>query len=179
MTDDIIIQNRDREEPRVSSHPIVVVLDRLRSAFNVGNIFRLADTCAAERIITCGYTATPPHPKLTKTALGAEEFISSSHYETSLEAVRDLKAEGYQIVGIETVKDVPPIWEIEFDFPVAFVFGNEALGVEEETLRECDVLARLPSYGRKNSLNVANCASVVLYQALHQLTRMDRAGQET
>jgi tRNA G18 (ribose-2'-O)-methylase SpoU len=167
--DEIIIHNQDKTEPTDIQHPIVIVLDKLRSAFNVGNIFRLADSCAAERVVTCGYTATPPHPKLTKTALGAEEFIDSTHYNTSLEAVRALKSEGYQVVGIETVEGAPRIWDVTFDFPVAFVFGNEALGVEKDTLEECDLIARLPAFGQKNSLNVANCASVVIYQAIQQL----------
>ena len=167
----IIIHNQDRDEPRGITHPIVIVLDRLRSAFNVGNIFRIADVCAAEKVITCGYTATPPHPKLEKTALGAEEFVESEHYETSLEAVQVLKNDGYQVIGIETVEGAPDIWDVEFDFPVAFVFGNEALGVERKTLEACDVIAKLPAFGRKNSLNVANCASAVVYRAIEQLTK--------
>jgi len=169
--ENIVIQNQDREEPRGITHPIVIVLDRLRSAFNVGNIFRIADVCAVEKVITCGYTASPPHPKLEKTALGAEEFVESEHYETSLEAVQALKKQGYQIVGIETVEGAPNIWDVEFRFPVVFVFGNEALGVERETLEVCDVIAKLPAFGRKNSLNVANCASTVLYEAIEQLTK--------
>ena len=179
MADSFVIQNSDRESPQDVHHPIVVVLDRLRSAFNVGNIFRLADACGAERIITCGYTATPPHPKLSKTALGAEEYVSSEHYESSLEALHQLKDDGYQAVGIETVQGADPVWEIQFKFPVAFVFGNEALGVERKTLEACDRIARLPAYGHKNSLNVANCASVVLYQAIRQLTEQNLAAEET
>jgi len=168
--DEIKIENQDRENPPDITHPIVIVLDRLRSAFNVGNIFRVADTCAVEQIITCGYTATPPHPKLTKTALGAEEFVDSLHCDSSLEALRNLKKRGYQTVGIETVEDAPSVWEITFNFPVALVFGNEALGIEEDTLEQCDLIARLPAFGHKNSLNVANCAAVVVYQAIQQLT---------
>lgn len=169
--EDIVIHNQDREEPRGITHPIVIVLDRLRSAFNVGNIFRIADVCAAEKVITCGYTASPPHPKLEKTALGAEEFVENEHFETSLEAVVHLKAQGYQVIGIETVEGAPDIWDVELDFPVAFVFGNEALGVERETLEACDLIAKLPAFGRKNSLNVANCASTVLYRAIEVYTK--------
>jgi len=72
-------------------------------------------------------------------------------------------------VGIETVEGAPNIWETEYPFPVAFIFGNEALGVEQETLLACDQLAKLPAYGKKNSLNVANCASVVVYDAIARL----------
>lgn len=166
--DEIEIINQDREQPSPVTHPIVVVLDKLRSAYNVGNIFRLADTCGVERVVTCGYTATPPHKKLEKTALGSEKFVPVTHHESSLDAVRSLKDEGYYIIGIETVEGSPDLWDIGLQFPVAFVLGNEALGVEKETLAECDAIARLPVYGIKNSLNVANCAAVVLYSAIRE-----------
>ena len=165
---EIEVINQNRDEPSPVIHPIVVVLDRLRSAYNVGNIFRLADTCGVERVITCGYTATPPHKKITKTALGSEEYVAVTHYNTSGEAARSLKKDGYYLVGIETVEGSPHLWDVELQFPVAFVLGNEALGVEKETLAECDAIARLPVYGIKNSLNVANCAAVVLYNAIRR-----------
>ncbi|NOZ24446.1 MAG: RNA methyltransferase [Planctomycetes bacterium] len=166
--DDIKVKTGDTDGP-VTKHPIVLVLDNLRSAFNVGNMFRLADICGVERIVTCGYTATPPHRKVAKTALGTDKFIPSTNFDTSLEAVRSLKTEGYQTVGIETVEGAQCIWDIDLQFPVAFVLGNEVLGVERETLKECDALAKLPVFGRKNSLNVANCAAVVVYSAIQQI----------
>jgi len=171
---DLIIRNRDGYNSNDSQNPITLVLDRLRSAFNVGNIFRIAEVCAAEQVITCGYTATPPHPKITKTAVGTDEIIPSTHFETSLEAVRSLRKNGYQIIGIETVEGAPDIWNVEMNFPVAFVFGNEALGIQRETLESCDVIAQLPAFGWKNSLNVANCAAVVVYEAIQQLQKSNK-----
>ncbi len=171
---DLVIRNRDGYNSDNIQNPITIVLDRLRSAFNVGNIFRIAEMCAAEQVITCGYTATPPHPKLSKTAVGTEEIIPSSHYETSLEAIQSLRKEGFQIIGIETVEGAPDIWDVELDFPVAFIFGNEALGIQHETLEACDVIAQLPSFGWKNSLNVANCAAVVVYQAIQHLQQLKK-----
>jgi len=150
-------------------HPIVVVLDRLRSAYNVGNIFRLAEICSIEKIIACGYTPTPPHAKVRKTARGCDKLVQSEHLETSLQAVLTLKKSGYQVVGIETIEGAPDIWDVELRFPVAFVFGNEALGIARETLGHCDLLAKLPVFGTKNSLNVSNCAAVVLYTAIRRL----------
>ncbi len=178
---DMVILNRDGTNIQDFEHPITIVLDRLRSAFNVGNIFRLADVCAVKQILTCGYTATPPHPKLSKTALGTEEKVQSIHFDSSLEAVQHLRESGYQTIGIETVAGAPDIWDIEFHFPVAFVFGNEALGMEKETLQSCDIIARLPAYGWKNSLNVANCAAVVVYQAIRQLKKQQNTsdGEES
>ncbi len=166
------VQTGDREQAPSPLHPIVIVLDRLRSAYNVGNIFRLAEVCSIERIVTCGYTATPPHPKLKKTARGCDELVPYSHFDTSSDAVRELKQQGYHIYGVETVEGAPDLWDAQFAFPAAFVFGNEALGIHPETLDLCDGYVRLPVFGRKNSLNVSNCASAILYRALADLREL-------
>lgn len=169
QSDEVVIRNRDGDNSRETEHPIVIVLDRLRSAYNVGNIFRLAEVCAVEQVVTCGYTAHPPHPKIAKTALGTEERVPNVHFAATLDAVTGLRNKGYQIIGIETVENAPPVWEVSLEFPVAFVFGNEALGIGKDTLLACDVIAQLPAFGWKNSLNVANCATAVVYQAIRQL----------
>ena len=152
-------------------HPLAIVLDRLRSAYNVGNIFRLAEVARVREVVTCGYTATPPHPKLIKTARGCDALVPHRHFETAAAAVTQLKAEGYALVSVETVVDAPALWQAEFRFPLALVFGNEALGVHPDALALCDGFVRLPVYGRKNSLNVSNCAAVVVYEALERLHR--------
>ncbi len=158
-----------RNAKRLEPHPIVIVLDCLRSAYNVGNIFRLAEVCRIRKLITCGYTATPPHPKLKKTARGCDELVPWEHFETSLIAVKALKEQGCTVIGVETVPDAPELWDARINFPAAFVFGNEALGIAPDTLELCDAFIRLPVFGRKNSMNVSNCAAVVLYHALAQL----------
>jgi tRNA G18 (ribose-2'-O)-methylase SpoU len=155
--------------PAGPAHPIVLVLDRLRSAYNVGNIFRLAEICRLECIITCGYTATPPHPKLEKTARGCDRLVPCRHAESSVAALAELHAAGYHVVGVETAPSAPPVWGGQWPYPVAFVFGNEALGIAPEALAACDSLVRLPVYGSKNSLNVGNCAAVVVYEAIRRL----------
>jgi tRNA G18 (ribose-2'-O)-methylase SpoU len=154
-------------------HPVTIVLDRLRSAFNTGNIFRLADTCGAREVVTCGYTPTPPHPKLAESARGAERVVPVRYFPDSLTAVRALQAEGVTVVAVETVASAPLLWEARWTWPVAFVFGNEALGVAEDTLAAVDQIVRLPVFGLKNSLNVANCAAVVLYEAVHRLAAQE------
>jgi tRNA G18 (ribose-2'-O)-methylase SpoU len=148
--------------------PVSIVLDRLRSAFNVGNIYRLADAVRAERIICCGYTASPPHPKLAKTARGCDSLIATERFQTAAEAVHYLRAGGVTVYGVETVSGVSPVWDVPLRFPMAFVLGNEALGIERNALELCDGCVELPSFGYKNSVNVGNCAAVVLYEALRQ-----------
>lgn len=163
------IQTRDLSTPPPQEQlPVVIVLDRLRSAFNTGNIFRLAETVQAERIVACGYTPAPPHPKLAKTARGCDERVPCSRMDTAAAAIRTLKQDGYTLYGVETVPAGPPVWNIRFRFPAAIVLGNEALGIAPEALDLCDACLQLPCRGVKNSINVANCAAVVLYAALQQ-----------
>ncbi len=149
---------------QVGKNRITIVLDRLRSAHNTGNIFRLADAVGAAEIIACGYTPSPPHPKLAKTAMGADEMVPCRTAETSLEAVKMLREEGYkQILAVETGPESSFAWDFEYEFPLALIFGNEALGVNEETLAACDGIINLPMFGQKESINVGNSAAAVLY----------------
>ena len=150
---------------------ISIILDRLRSAHNTGNIFRIADAVGADEIIACGYTPAPPHPKLAKTAMGADRTVTCRHFETSLEAVMALKEEGYaQVLAVETSDDGVFAWEKEYKFPLALIFGNEALGINEETLKACDGVINLPMVGFKESINVGNCAAAVLYAVIAKNT---------
>lgn len=151
--------------------PVTIVLDRLRSAHNAGNVFRIADAVRAERIITCGYTPAPGHQKLTKTAMGAEEIVPCQTMETSVEAVRALKAQGYRVYGVETVEGASLYCETQFQFPAAILLGNEALGVDPAALELCDDFVCLPADGIKNSINVGNCAAVVLFEIRRQFRK--------
>ena len=146
---------------------ISIVLDTLRSAYNTGNIFRIAEAVDATEIIACGYTPAPPHTKLEKTAMGADKLVKCRHFDTSLQAVKSLKAEGYNmILAVETVDNATSAWNMQYEYPLALVFGNEALGISEETIQECDGCVNLPMLGNKKSINVGNCAAVVLYSAV-------------
>ncbi len=143
---------------------ITLVLDRLRSAYNTGNIFRIAEAVGAREIIACGYTPAPPHPKLQKTAMGTDTMVPCRHFESSLEAVQQLRREGCaQILAVETLPESCFVWDMEYHMPLALVFGNEALGIAEETINACDATISLPMFGRKASINVGNCAAAVLY----------------
>ena len=146
---------------------ITIILDRLRSAHNTGNIFRIADAVAAKEIICCGYTPAPPHPKLAKTAMGAEQNVKFRHFDSSADAVQTLRLEGIrQILAVESGLQGTCAWEKEYMFPLAIVFGNEALGISKETIQLCDGIVNLPMFGMKSSINVGNCAAVVLYAVL-------------
>ena len=163
----IVVQQGDSDAPRTAGRlPVVVVLDNLRSAYNVGNIFRVAEATRAEGIVACGYTAAPPHEKLEKTARGCDRVVPCEHADSAAEAVRRLKAKGYRVYAVETVQGAPLYWEAEVAFPAAIVLGNEALGVSADALELCDGFLALPALGQKNSINVGNCAAVILFDCV-------------
>ncbi len=145
---------------------IRLVLDRLRSAHNVGNIFRLGDALGVKEILCCGYTPSPPHPKLVKTAMGADRTVPSRSCASTYDAVCELRASGCHVVAVETLENAVDAWTYEFPDNVALVFGNEALGIAPEVLAVCDGAVSLPMFGTKISINVGNCAAVVLYMML-------------
>ena len=153
----------------MGAHPeITIVLDRLRSSFNTGNIFRLADAVGAKEVVCCGYTPTPPHPKLAKSAMGADRTVPFRKFGRTVDAVRELKSKGYCVLAVEVSDQSQHVWDYDCRFPLALVFGNEALGVDPEAGAECDGIVSLPMFGAKTSVNVGNCAAAVLYSIIEK-----------
>ena len=157
-----------QEYAALEKHPVHLVLDHLRSAFNVGSIFRTADTARLAEVVTCGYTAHPPHPKLDKTALGTLEYVPSRHFDTTLAAVDNLQAAGMAVWALETTSASIAHTRVRYPRPVALVLGNEALGVDRAVLERCDGLIEIPMFGYKNSLNVAAACAVAVFEILRQ-----------
>ena len=151
------------------TNPIVLVLDNIRSAFNVGSMFRTGETAGVEEIVTCGICPTPPHPKLRKTALSAVDTVPCRHYDDTLAAIADLKAEGYTIVVMETTSRSQIYTDIVYPPKVALVLGNEVTGVDTRVMDTADIIAEIPTFGLKNSLNVASAAPIVVFEVLRQL----------
>jgi tRNA G18 (ribose-2'-O)-methylase SpoU len=144
---------------------IHIVLDNIRSAFNVGSIFRSADGAGSvKKIYLCGITADTDNPKLEKTALGSLDLIDSEHYENTLDAVEEIKSKNIPIFGVELTDDAENFQDTEYPNRLAIVLGHEKRGVQKEILGECDKKIMIPMRGYKESLNVANCASIVLYE---------------
>jgi 23S rRNA (guanosine2251-2'-O)-methyltransferase len=162
--------NRLTPEQFRRSHktPIVAVLENIRSAYNVGSVFRTADAFLLEAIYITGYTAIPPHKEIKKTALGAEETVSWHHFNNASEAIKHLKEQQYQVYAVEQVKDSISLEKITFDekAKIAVVFGNEVTGVEQETILQCDGCIEIPQLGMKHSLNIATAAGVVLWELI-------------
>jgi len=151
--------------------PVCVLLDHVRSMYNVGAFFRTADGVRAERLYLCGITAKPDQPGVAKTALGGEANVAWEHYYDALVPMRMLASRGYQIAAMETADDAVDIFDWQPRWPVCVVFGNEVDGVGDALLPACDVKVRLPMRGVKYSLNVATAGGVVLYELLRKYRR--------
>jgi tRNA G18 (ribose-2'-O)-methylase SpoU len=155
-----------QEYGTVQKHPIVVVLDNLNSAFNIGVIFRLAEALLLEKVYLCGDCPLPDSRKFQTTAKRSEKWIAWEHKSDTKDTVMELKNEGYKIVSAELSHNSIPYTEAIYEYPTAFIFGNEKKGVSEDILELSDTVVHLPIYGMANSLNVSSCASVMLYDAI-------------
>ena len=151
--------------------PLYFVLDNLRSAFNVGSIFRLCDGLRVKGLLLGGYTAHPPHVKLAKTSLGTIDYVPWQHFASTLDAVAWLKQRRIALWAAETSSNAVPYFDAPWPDEVAVVFGNEALGVSREVLDVCERVVELPLYGYKNSVNVAAAAAVVGFRFAEHVSR--------
>ncbi len=156
------------EYSALDKNPVTAILDNLRSAFNVGSIFRTADAARIEEIICCGYTAHPPHLKLEKTALGTDKLVKNSHIDSTLDAIKHVKKKGVAVIALETAEEAVKYTNFHYPKPCAIVVGNEALGISPEAMNEVDAVIQIPVYGFKNSINVASAFSVAIFEILRQ-----------
>lgn len=146
--------------------PVIAVLENVRSAYNVGSVFRTADAFLLEGIYLCGYTAFPPHKEIKKTALGADESVHWKHFKKVDEAIEELRNLGYKIFAIEQAENSLKLQEfkVQSSERVAVVFGNEVTGVEQSTIASCDGCIEIPQLGMKHSLNISVAAGIVLWE---------------
>lgn len=148
--------------------PVAVALDRVRSVYNVGAFFRSGDAAGIERLHLCGYTGTPPHRGISKTALGAEETLPWEHNSDPMFVVESYRARGWQTVAIETTPQAIDLFDWTPQFPVLLLFGNEVDGLSPAILDQADVHVRIPMLGVKESLNVAVAGGVLLFELLRK-----------
>ena len=146
--------------------PVIAVLENIRSAYNVGSVFRTADAFLLEGIYLIGYTCFPPHKEIQKTALGAEGSVAWQHFTQIKEAIDLLKKDGYKVYAVEQIVDRLKLHETNFsaDEKIAVIFGNEVTGVEKSTIELCNGCIEIPQLGMKHSLNIATAAGVVLWE---------------
>lgn len=155
--------------------PLVVVLDDVRSMYNIGSVFRTADSFRVEAVYLCGICQTPPSTEIHKTALGAEESVSWKYFQTALEAVSELKKEGYEVLSVEQVEHSTKLQHFVAnpEKKYAIVMGNEVKGVKQEVVDASDDCLEIPQLGTKHSMNVSVTAGIVMYKFAEQLLLKD------
>lgn len=143
---------------------VIVMLDSIRSSYNVGSIFRTSDGAMIEKIFLCGYTPTPEKKEVLKTALGSQNSISWEYVKDPKEIILSLKEKGIKICALElTSKSIPYYNLTRKDFPLCLIVGNEITGVSQELLDLCDFSIEIPQYGIKQSINVAVAYGVAVF----------------
>jgi tRNA G18 (ribose-2'-O)-methylase SpoU len=185
METNFAVRSRDaaispEEYGRLPKNPLYIILDNLRSAFNVGAIFRLCDVMRVSGLFLCGYTASPPHAKLEKTSMGTVAYVPWTKFESTRDAVLFLKNQGIPVWAAETASTSKRYDAMAVPCAVGVVFGNEALGVGRDVIELCDDCVEIPVYGFKNSLNVATSCAVIGYKIIEaQKQKKHRAVEGT
>ena len=151
--------------------PISILVENVRSVHNVGSIFRSADGFGADKIYLTGYTAYPPREDLSKTALGAELAVPWEHNDNPVLLAKEIKKQNIQLVLLEHTKKSQSLYNLDWDFPLCIVLGNEVEGVSEELIALCDKHVEIPMRGIKQSLNVATAAGIIGYEMLRCYNR--------
>ncbi len=159
------------EFKKANKLPLVVILDNVRSLHNIGSVFRTSDAFRVECIYLCGITATPPHPEMHKTALGAEFTVDWKYVNNAVEAVDNLRREGYVVFSVEQAENSIMLEDMRLEQGkrYAVVLGNEVKGVQQEVIDHSDGCIEIPQYGTKHSLNVSVTAGIVIWDLFKQL----------
>ena len=159
--------NRDSVEDHISKPkiPVSIILDDIRSALNVGSVFRTSDAYLINKIYLCGITASPPHKEITKSAIGATESVAWKYCESAAQCISGLKDEGIAVIGIEQTDESVSLHELSIDSQkqYALVFGNEVNGISDDVIPLLDSAVELPQFGTKHSLNISVCAGIVIW----------------
>jgi len=145
---------------------VYVVVENVRSLFNVGAIFRSADGVNASGVVLTGFTGCPPRKEIGRVALGADETVPWTYYAKTAEAISDLRTQGVSVVALEATEESIDYRQAEYEFPAAFVVGHEVEGVTPATIADCDAVIHIPMLGSKISLNVSVAAGILLYDLL-------------
>lgn len=168
LTAEQLCRKSVEEFKQAKKFPIIVVLDNIRSMNNVGSIFRTCDAFLVETLFLCGITPTPPHRDIQKTALGATESVEWKYEKSTVDAVEQLKKEGYTVFSVEQTQNSLALNDLKLnpDEKIALIMGNEVDGVAQDVIDISDKSIEIPQFGTKHSLNVCNSCAIVLWQVL-------------
>ena len=155
---------------QIKKTPLVLLLDNVRSALNVGSAFRTADAFALDAVVLCGISAQPPHREILKTALGAEQTVDWVYFDDTLAAVEHYKKKGYQICAVEQAEGSILLQNFVWcDKPICLIFGNEVDGVSDEVMKTSDTCIEIPQFGTKHSLNISVSMGIVIWELFRKL----------
>lgn len=159
------------EFSKIKKNAIYIILDNVLDTYNIGAIFRLADAVAAEKVIICGDSETPPNTRIKKASINTTEWVSWEYKETAVKAIEDLRAEipDLQVIAVELDEKAVSYDEFEYKLPIALVVGHETTGVSREVLKKCDATVQLPMFGVNISLNVMVSLGIALYEVVKHL----------
>ncbi|MBI2049588.1 TrmH family RNA methyltransferase [Candidatus Roizmanbacteria bacterium] len=164
---------REEDLKKVKKNPIYIILDNVLDTYNIGSIFRLADAVAAEKVILCGQTETPPHTRIKKASINTTEWVNWEYFASANEAINDLrfKIKDLRVIAIEQDAKSIPYDKADYRFPLALVVGNETLGVSKEVLEIADQIIEIPMWGVNKSLNVMVSLGIVLFKVMEKMPK--------
>lgn len=160
----------------IKKNPITIILDNVLDTYNVGSIFRLADAVAAEKVILCGETLTPPNSRIKKASINTWQWVNWQYLPTASEAIANVKAQmsNVKIVVVEQDARSKPFYQVKYELPLAIVVGNETYGVSKEVLDIADMIVELPMWGINTSLNVMVSLGIVLYEIMEESKQINK-----
>jgi tRNA G18 (ribose-2'-O)-methylase SpoU len=169
---DIIIKRYDSVKEKITKFPLVIILDNLRSAFNVGSIIRSSECLGVLEITLCGNTPGPENRKVVETSMGTVDYVDIIKYPSVHEAILSYRQQGFKIIALELTNNSLPLEKYQPASKVALLLGNESLGVAEETLAMCDKIIEINMHGVKNSLNVSNTAAIAIHNISKKMEKI-------
>ncbi len=167
ISENIKLKGGLRQIKSSPKNEIYVVLDNIKSMYNVGAIFRTSEAIKAKKIYLCGITATPPRREIYKVSMGAVEHVDWEYAKNTSDVLKKIKKEGVHVVALEQTDKSIDYKKAKYQKPIAIVLGHEGKGISKEVLKECDLAVEIPMLGRANSLNVATSAGIIMYEILN------------
>ncbi len=163
-------KSTDEERRKIKKNPIYIILDNVMDTYNIGSIFRLADAVAAEKVILCGETETPPHTRIKKASINTTEWVAWQYFADAKTAISNLKSQisNLKVIAVEQDARSVPYDKANYSFPIALVVGHETTGVSKEVLKICDQIVEIPMWGVNKSLNVVVSLGIVLFEAMEK-----------
>jgi len=165
------IEESKKLQRKITRQPIVLVLDNVLDTYNIGCFFRLADAIAAKKVYLCGPTVTPPNIKIHRASVGTWKWIPWKHYPQTINCIKQLKTQGYQIIACEQNKNSIDWRKAVYKKPIALILGSESSGIDKKVLKLCHHIVEIPMYGINRSLNVLVAASVLAYSIVTQIRK--------